>query len=114
MNEEEKKALETIKEELQEQKQITKYYKGVLGVYSNGKVEILLKLIEKQQKEIERLKERQDYARLEKEQLLEDCISKDKIREKINKLKANDIEYFEHIAILEKLLEENNSEQEKI
>ena len=31
---------------------------------------------------------------------------KDKIREKINKLKANDIEYSEHIAILEKLLEE--------
>lgn len=56
MSEEEKKALETIKEELQEQKQAFIYYKGVLGVYSNGKVEILLNLIEKQQKEIEDLK----------------------------------------------------------
>ena len=56
MSEEEKKALETIKEELQDQKQVTKYYKGVLGVYSNGKVETLINLIEKQQKEIEELR----------------------------------------------------------
>ena len=32
---------------------------------------------------------------------------KDKIKEKINKLKKNDIEYSETIAILEKILEEN-------
>lgn len=133
MNEEEKKALETIKEELQDQKQAFKYYKGVLGVYSNGKVEILLKLIDKQQKEIEEkttiiMAGAEKVKQLEKEiQRLEkdndtlsklvivnedkvikelDLISKDKIREKINKLKANDIEYSEHIAILEKLLEE--------
>ena len=56
MNDKEKKALETIKEELQDQKQAFKYYKGVLGVYSNGKVETLINLIEKQQKEIEELR----------------------------------------------------------
>ena len=52
MSEEEKEALKTIKEELQDEKQAFKYYKGVLGLYSNGKVEILLKLINKQEKEI--------------------------------------------------------------
>ena len=53
MSEEENKALETIKEELQDQKEAFKYYKGVLGLYSNGKVETLLKLIDKQKNEIE-------------------------------------------------------------
>lgn len=61
MSEEEKKALETIKEELQEQKQAFKYYKGVLGVYSNGKVEILLNLIDKQQEGIDREKQYSDF-----------------------------------------------------
>lgn len=67
MSEEEKKALETIKEELQDQKEAFKYYKGVLGVYSNGKVETLLNLIEKQEKLInifihnEAVKEGKDF-----------------------------------------------------
>lgn len=53
---EEEKAIEIVKGELQDQKQAFIYYKGVLGLYSNGEVETLLNLIEKQRKEIEEYK----------------------------------------------------------
>ena len=45
-----------------------------------------------------------------KTELYGNSISKDKIREKINQLKIHDIEYAEHIAMLEELLEEDNNE----
>lgn len=53
--------------------------KQLSGVEINA-ISKLLNCYYNQQKEIEELKEKQDYARLEKEQLLEDSISKDKIR----------------------------------
>ena len=58
MNEEEKQAIDWLKEELDDEKKSFKNcnysYKGVTGLYGNNEVEIALKLIEKQQKEIER------------------------------------------------------------
>jgi hypothetical protein len=58
---------------------------------------------DKLKKEIERLKEKQDYARLEKEQLLGNSISKDKIREIKNK---NIGQYMNFYREIEELLEE--------
>lgn len=59
MNEEEKQAIDWLKEELDDEKKSCKNcnysYKGVTGLYGNNEVEIALKLIEKQQKEIEEL-----------------------------------------------------------
>lgn len=66
------------------------------------RINTLINLIKKQQKEIKKLKERQDYARLEKEQLLEDGISKDKIREIKNK---NIGQYMNFYREIEKLVE---------
>lgn len=57
MNEKEKEAIDWLKEELDDEKKSCKNrnysYKGVTGLYGNNEVEIALKLIEKQQKEIE-------------------------------------------------------------
>ena len=73
MNEEEKKAIEYMKE----------FQKDLYGASSKNLManylDTIFNLIDNQQKEIEELKERQDYARLEKEQLLKNGISKDKI-----------------------------------
>ena len=53
MNEEEKKAIEIIKKELEDEKKHHNHiYKGILGLYDNGSIEIILNLIDKQQKEI--------------------------------------------------------------
>lgn len=53
MNEEEKKALRHIKVNLDiEKKQHKHIYKYILGLYDNNSIEIILSLIEKQQKEI--------------------------------------------------------------
>lgn len=88
LSEEEKKAIDYLKDDIKsyvyllnnDDKQKDYYIKE----YPNMEAKrILLNLVKKQQKEIEELKEKQDYSRLEKEQLLEDSISKDKIREKI-------------------------------
>ena len=92
MSEEEKKAIEFMEE-----------YKDV--VYKIP-FKTILNLINKQQKEIEELKEKQDYARLEKEQLLEDSISKDKIR----KIIYGNYEDLEIILLIKELLEENKYE----
>ena len=63
MSEEEKKAIEFIKDELNKEKEWGKKtsndYKRCSDLYGNGDVEILLNLIEKQQKEIEELKDRE-------------------------------------------------------
>lgn len=57
MSEEEKQAIDWLKEELDDEKKSCKNrnysYKGVTGLYGNNEVEIALKLIEKQQKKIE-------------------------------------------------------------
>lgn len=56
MSEEEKQAIEWLKEELEDEKKHHNHiYKGILGLYDNGSIEIILNLIEKQQKEIEEL-----------------------------------------------------------
>ena len=61
MNEEEKEAIDWLKDELDDEKKSHKNcnysYKGVTGLYGNNEVEIALKLIDKQQREIEELKE---------------------------------------------------------
>ena len=58
MTNEEKEAIDWLKDELDGEKKSHKNcnysYKGVTGLYGNNEVEIALKLIEKQQKEIER------------------------------------------------------------
>ena len=52
MSEEENKAIEFIKSELEDEK-MRKDYKQLTGLYGNKEIEILLNLIKKQQKEIE-------------------------------------------------------------
>ena len=56
MLDEEKKAIEFIKSELQDEK-VRVDYQMLTGLYGNLEIEILLNLIEKQSKEIEELKE---------------------------------------------------------
>ena len=102
MNEEEKKAIEYMKE----------FQKDLYGASSKNLManylDTIFNLIDKQQKEIEELKERQDYARLEKEQLLKNGISKDKIREKIKEYNEKYYIYEEDnaVEVLQELLEE--------
>ena len=92
MSEEEKKALRHIKVNLNDEKKHHKHiYKYILGLYDNNSIEIILSLINKQQKEIEELKE--DYqilkddieghriAYVDTPGFEEKYISKDKIRE---------------------------------
>ena len=61
MTDEEKQAIDWLKDELDGEKKSHKNcnysYKGVTGLYGNNEVEIALNLIEKQQKEIENLNE---------------------------------------------------------
>ena len=105
MNEEEKQAIDWLKDELDDEKKSHKNcnysYKGVTGLYGNNEVEIALKLIEKQQKEIEKLEDKnKTLERLLQGDLYEmykyyrelansyqaNCISKDKIKEKIEEV----------------------------
>lgn len=86
MSEEEKQAIDWLKEELGDEKKSFKNrnysYKGVTGLYGNNEVEIALKLIDKQQKEIERLKKFEKYYENGKVVWQrKDYVSKDKIRE---------------------------------
>ena len=55
MTDEEKKAIEFIKSELQDEK-VRNDYQSLTGLYGNLEIEIILNLIEKQSKEIEELK----------------------------------------------------------
>ena len=53
MNKEEKNAIKFIKKDLEEEKKLRDDYKWKSGFYENGYIEILLNLLEKQQKTIE-------------------------------------------------------------
>ena len=57
MNEEEKRSIKFTKEYLEEEKNLRDDYKWKSGFYANGDIERLLNLIEKQQREIENIKE---------------------------------------------------------
>ena len=57
LSDEEKKAIEFIKSELEDEKKARDDYQSLTGLYGNLEIEILLNLIEKQQKEIEELKQ---------------------------------------------------------
>lgn len=102
MSEEEKKAIEYIKEFKNE------VFEGVGNKSTMAKnIDILLNLIDKQQKEIEELKKPKyiiDCKTNKITKLTNDFISKDKIREKIKKAKEIKwhtpklvIEYFEEL-----------------
>jgi len=62
LSDEEKKAMEFIKSELQDEK-VRVDYQSLTGLYGNLEIEILLNLIEKQSKEIKELKEKNKDAR---------------------------------------------------
>ena len=112
MNEEEKKAIESLKW----------YFEDSKSLDIAKQTDIVLNLIEKQQKEIENLKElmahKNGYTKQLEEDLFENAsnyvVSKDKIREKIKDLEdymilfTNDKEKFNRYKyardILEKLL----------
>lgn len=123
MNEEEKQAIKVIKHSLELEKQLRNGYKWKTGFYENLSIEKLLNLIKKQQNKIEDLKDKNKTL----EQLIQgnlyemykyyrelansyqgNCISKDKIREKIKELKQykeeikeeKDFEYFNALRII--------------
>lgn len=56
MTYEEKKAIEFVKSELQDEKIARNDYQSLSGLYGNLEIEIVLNIIEKQSKEIEELK----------------------------------------------------------
>ena len=106
MTDEEKKAIEFVKSELQDEKKKARDdYQSLTGLYGNLEIEILLNLIEKQQKEIEELKDINKKLEARKYMLNartgevtaipidNNYISKDKIKakiEEIEKLKTDD------------------------
>ena len=109
MSKKEKKAVETLKDLAS-----TIYY-GDMNFIESDDLKIILKLIEKQQKEIEELKKDNNHQWEERCRLTFDIeknfISKDKIREKIKELEnvscAECIESAEEdIKLLQELLEE--------
>lgn len=90
MNEEEKKAIEYIKKELEDEKKHHNHiYKGILGLYDNGSIEIILNLVEKQQKEIEQLDKKFQYA-VPVDVINDLYINKDKIRKIIEEYLPDD------------------------
>ena len=124
MSEEEKKALRHIKVNLNDEKKHHKHiYKYILGLYDNNSIEIILSLINKQQKEIEELKE--DYqilkddieehriAYVDTPEFEENYISKGKIKEIKAKWDksiawANADDYYYAMKMLDELLGETN------
>ena len=56
MTEEEKKAIEYIKSELQDEKEARNDYQSLTGLYGNLEIEIILNLIQKKDTEINKLK----------------------------------------------------------
>ena len=130
MTEEEKKAIEYLKNRLEILHNNTQWA-------TENSIKVILNLIDKQQKEIEELKENYDelfkkyemkkvlFVRkdhntkellselyIRKDTLNDDYISKDKIKEKIKELEENYSEFSEYpigksIEILRELLEEN-------
>ena len=88
LSEEEKKAIDYLKNDLEMTKQMGKKYGFQEGIKNK---EIALNLIEKQQKEIEELKKPKYLVHFEnnkitKMELINDYISKDKIRERIKNI----------------------------
>ena len=61
MTEEEKKAIEYIKSELQDEKETRNDYQSLTGLYGNLEIEIILNLIQKQDTEINKLKKEKEY-----------------------------------------------------
>lgn len=61
MTEEEKKAIEYIKSELQDEKEARNDYQSLTGLYGNLEIEIILNLIQKQDTEINKLKKEKEY-----------------------------------------------------
>ena len=117
MNEQEKQAIDWLKEELDDEKKSHKNcnhsYKGVTGLYGNNEVEIALKLIEKQQKEIEELKDEYKREVFEYQEFVEDTkvavqdyIEKYKIKDLIKEKAKTDTYNFKTIAVkdIEELL----------
>ena len=84
LSDEEKKAIEFIKSELQDEKKVRNDYKNLTGLYGNLEIEIILNLINKQSKEIEELSDKltQKICKGVEEEMLEEyrqtIISKDK------------------------------------
>ena len=107
MKEEEKQAIETLKEINQAIK-----YRPMLSIPSDTKLfDTILNIIKKQQKEIEELKEKN--ASLQKEIKLmksininDNYISKDKIKEKLEELKAMEISQDIYTTDIEKMFED--------
>lgn len=96
LSDEEKKAIESFKEE--NNKDLSRF--DDFNSYTQFKVKrdkIILNLIEKQQKEIEELKEVKCYYEISR-------VPKDKIKNKIEELKDGT---YDAKIILQKLLEEN-------
>lgn len=87
MSEEEKKAIEDLKDTLNKEKEWGKKtfndYKSCSDLYGNGDVEILLNLMEKQEKEIEELT---TELLLQKDLYKNDYIKKSKIEDRIKEL----------------------------
>ena len=125
LSEEEKKAIEFIKRELEDEKRQRNDYQSLTGLYGNLEIEIMLNLIEKQQEELNKEKEKNGVLQEELNNKIEaldiamsnpDYICKDKIKEKIekyNKTRAetpNSIIYtrmVDYIDCLQELLEES-------
>ena len=115
LSKEEKEAIEYFKSNLERTKEMGKRWGFQEEIKNN---EIILNLIEKQQKEIEELKQNRDEYKEEYKKLLNaryyDYISKDKIREKIEELESLSKNitmqpsiYNYEIDLLKELLEEN-------
>lgn len=106
MTDEEKKAIEFIKSELQDEK-VRVDYQRLTGLYGNLEIEILLNLIEKQSKEIEELSDKltEKICKGVEEEILEEyrqtIISKDK---EIEELKEDKYGLEEEVQIQAKNL----------
>lgn len=110
MNDEEKKAIKHLNQ--------IKYYGTIRSLKADKDIEIILNLIEKQQKEIEKYKkviDNRDFTWKQKyeetfEYVNKEFISKDKIREKIKEYKGlkeiDKMAYEEQIKPLQELLKE--------
>ena len=114
LSDEEKKAIEFIKSELEDEKKARDDYQSLTGLYGNLEIEILLNLVEKQSKEIEELKEKNRQGKMRIVQLENEITARiedvNKYFTPNDKIKAK-IEYYEKIdnpvgkRVLQSLLE---------
>ncbi len=99
MNEEEKRSIKITKAYLEDEKNLRDDYKWKSGFYANGDIERLLNLIDKQQKEIKELKEKERYWKsnaIPTSTINTLYISKDKIR-KLKELVHKTLDEFEEL-----------------